>query len=79
MTLQTLSEYRVSPCMVFYFMSDGSVNDVMMIADIVSLLNPGSEFIKVIFGGKSSEGIPALNIALKLGNHENIDAVGYYV
>ncbi|WP_092411376.1 ShET2/EspL2 family type III secretion system effector toxin [Candidatus Ichthyocystis sparus] len=76
LTLQTLSQYGVSSCMVFHLMSEGSANDVMRIVDIVSLLDPDSEFRREIFWGKSSEGVPALNSALGLGNHENIDAYG---
>ncbi|WP_176696838.1 ShET2/EspL2 family type III secretion system effector toxin, partial [Candidatus Ichthyocystis sparus] len=76
LTLQTLSQYGVSPCMVFHLMSEGSANDVMGLVNIVSLLNPGSDFRKDIFCGKSSAGIPALYAALGLGNHENIDAYG---
>ncbi|WP_092487468.1 ShET2/EspL2 family type III secretion system effector toxin [Candidatus Ichthyocystis hellenicum] len=76
LTLQTSSQYGVSPCMVFHLMSEGSANDVMGLVNAVSSLNPGSEFRKDIFWGKSSAGIPALNIALRLGKYENIDAYG---
>ncbi|WP_092403488.1 MULTISPECIES: ShET2/EspL2 family type III secretion system effector toxin [Candidatus Ichthyocystis] len=76
LTLQTSSQYGVSPCMVFHLMLEGGENDVMRLVNIVSSLNPGSEFRKEVFWGKSSWGVPALNIALKVGNHKNIDAYG---
>ncbi|WP_092402799.1 MULTISPECIES: ShET2/EspL2 family type III secretion system effector toxin [Candidatus Ichthyocystis] len=76
LTLQTLSQYGVSSCMVFHLMSDGNANDLMRIVSIVSSLNPKSDFRREIFWGKSSAGIPALNVALRLGNHENIEAYG---
>ncbi|WP_092411374.1 ShET2/EspL2 family type III secretion system effector toxin [Candidatus Ichthyocystis sparus] len=76
LTLQTLSQHGVSPCMVFHLMSEGSANDVMGLVNAVSSLNPGSEFRREVFWGKSSAGVPALNIALRLGKYENIDAYG---
>ncbi|WP_242641804.1 hypothetical protein, partial [Candidatus Ichthyocystis sparus] len=74
--LQTLSQYRVSSCMLFHLMSEGSANDVIKVVNIVSSLNLGSDFRREIFCGKSSGGIPALNVALGLGKHENIAAYG---
>ncbi|WP_092411243.1 ShET2/EspL2 family type III secretion system effector toxin [Candidatus Ichthyocystis sparus] len=76
LVLQTLSQCRVSSCMLFHLMSEGSANDVMEVVNVVSSLDPGSDFRREIFWGRSSAGIPALNVALGLGRHENIVAYG---
>ncbi|WP_141663529.1 hypothetical protein [Candidatus Ichthyocystis sparus] len=37
LTLQTLSQYGVSPCMVFHLISEGSANDVMGLVNAVGV------------------------------------------
>ncbi|WP_092403420.1 ShET2/EspL2 family type III secretion system effector toxin [Candidatus Ichthyocystis sparus] len=76
LTFQTLSQYGISSCIVFHLMSDGGANDVMGLANTLSLLNSGSDFRREIFLGKNSAGVPALYAALGFGRHENIDAYG---